>query len=99
MDMDMDKEPVVKFPAGKQPKARCRVIFCDHCGTIMDEPANAGTNVECRMCGHTMPSSGEARGRALQPCRCLAPASRLNRAMLSRGSVRADGDPLARRGA
>ena len=28
-----------------------RVIFCRNCGTIMEQPSLANTNVQCRMCG------------------------------------------------
>ena len=35
-----------------------RVIFCDQCGTIMDEPTHSGTHVECRLCGTSVESSG-----------------------------------------
>ncbi|KAL1522473.1 hypothetical protein AB1Y20_017461 [Prymnesium parvum] len=35
----------------------CRVVFCPECGTLPDEPTHAGSNVECHVCGHTIPSS------------------------------------------
>lgn len=33
-----------------------RVVFCDHCGTILDEPTHSGASVDCRMCGATVGS-------------------------------------------
>ena len=37
-----------------------RVVFCTDCGTLMEEPTFANTNVLCRMCGTIMPSKGAA---------------------------------------
>lgn len=34
-----------------------RVIFCDHCGSIMDEPSYVGASVACRLCGTTVDAS------------------------------------------
>ena len=31
-----------------------RVVFCEHCGSIMDEPRFVGANVDCRVCGNTV---------------------------------------------
>lgn len=37
-----------------------RVVFCNDCGTLMEEPTFANTNVLCRMCGTVTPSKGAA---------------------------------------
>mmetsp|Transcript_41731 Transcript_41731/g.110065 ORF Transcript_41731/g.110065 Transcript_41731/m.110065 type:complete len:116 (+) Transcript_41731:68-415(+) len=33
-----------------------RVVFCEQCGTILDEPTHSGTTVDCRLCGTTVSS-------------------------------------------
>mmetsp|Transcript_47780 Transcript_47780/g.95395 ORF Transcript_47780/g.95395 Transcript_47780/m.95395 type:complete len:116 (-) Transcript_47780:305-652(-) len=33
-----------------------RVVFCEHCGTIADEPTTSDTSIECRLCGTTIGS-------------------------------------------
>eukprot|EP00320_Phaeocystis_rex_P021855 CAMPEP_0119061470 /NCGR_PEP_ID=MMETSP1178-20130426/5248_1 /TAXON_ID=33656 /ORGANISM="unid sp, Strain CCMP2000" /LENGTH=126 /DNA_ID=CAMNT_0007042677 /DNA_START=50 /DNA_END=430 /DNA_ORIENTATION=+ len=33
-----------------------RVVFCSNCGTLLEEPTFANTNVLCRMCGTVTPS-------------------------------------------
>lgn len=38
------------------PVTNARVVFCDHCGTIIDEPQYVGADVDCRLCGTTVPS-------------------------------------------
>ena len=37
-----------------------RVVFCEHCGTIVDEPSTSNASVDCRLCGTTVSSAGAA---------------------------------------
>ena len=46
--------------AGWTVPAPQRVVFCNNCGTLMEEPTFANTNVLCRMCGTVTPSKGAA---------------------------------------
>lgn len=53
-----------------------RVVFCNDCGTLMEEPTFANTNVLCRMCGTVTPSKGAAL-TALATSRASARLTRL----------------------
>jgi DNA-directed RNA polymerase I subunit RPA12 len=42
--------------ASSSTMAAPRVIFCEQCGSIMDEPRYAGEDVDCRVCGMSVTS-------------------------------------------
>lgn len=52
-------------PATEPAFCMVRVIFCEHCGTILDEPTHSGTNIECHLCGTAVSSKG---AYAALPC-------------------------------
>ena len=52
-----------------------RVVFCNNCGTLMEEPTFANTNVLCRMCGTVTPSKGAALAATSRACARLTPSA------------------------
>ena len=63
--------------AGWTVPAPQRVVFCNNCGTLMEEPTFANTNVLCRMCGTVTPSKGAALASLTTNSRACAQLTRL----------------------
>ena len=63
--------------AGWTVPAPQRVVFCNNCGTLMEEPTFANTNVLCRMCGTVTPSKGAALASLTTNSRACARLTRL----------------------
>ena len=61
--------------AGWTVPAPQRVVFCNNCGTLMEEPTFANTNVLCRMCGTVTPSKGAALAATSRACARLTPSA------------------------